>query len=227
MIIEPVEKLRKRARAAYKAGDFGAAADYYDLVQRHPEHVHSAEQHLEHALALIRSGRPEEAATVLGSAAKLDPENDDVRSRLGHLLLRLGHTGAALENFREAARSAPGVADHYWQISMIERSVGNEAAADEAVDACLIADSGHPQAQASLGERGEPRLSASGTVLPFGSETGDAALASVAQFVHSRPVEDAKPPPITPGNSATSLLTALAGAVAFIVLYVWVRSLLF
>lgn len=222
-MIEPVEKLRKRARAAYKAEQFDSAAAYYQLLQQHPDITPSAPDYLEHALSLMRSDKGREAQAVLETAALRLPEDSSIRSRLAELLLRQGRTQAALDHFRAAAGLSPDAAEPHWRLSLIEASLGNRAEADAAIASCLAIDPDHPPARAAA-DLNRPRTP--GAAVSPAPEIADAAFANLVDFIHKRPAEDPIPAAPVRRSAARPVLAALAGAIVFIVLYVWARSAL-
>jgi len=222
---EPAEDLRRKAKAAYKAERYQDAAGFYEALHQLPENPDSAADRVGHALALMRSGQPDQAEAALRAAALLAPDDGAIHSKLGQLILRQGRTQAALNCFREAARVSPD-ADAYWQLFRIEHSLGNQAEAAAALDACLAMEPSHAGAlEAASIRRG---LSSGGPdALLDRSEAGDAAFADLVQFIHNRPGEDSPGPARQTSVSRRPVLAAFAAAAGFVLLYVWSRSNIF
>lgn len=220
---ESPEKLRKRARAAYKARLYSEAAAYYDALRELPDIAFSAEELVEHALAYMKSAQPRQAEAALRSAILLAPDDGAIHARLGHLILRTGRTHAALDCFRTAARLSRD-AGSYWQLFQIEQSLGNQSEAEQALAACLAADPDHPEAREITTIQHDPNPG--GPKGGAGPEAADSAFVDLVQFIQHRSGEDARRPTRRVSLKRYPVLVAAAAASAFMLLFAWGRSML-
>lgn len=143
-----IEAMRKNAKRAYKARAFGEAAELYSQLLAAPsEGAPEAGDRLGYASALASLNRLDEAAVQMEHAIAIAPEDPRLRFKQGEILSRLGRHGAAADQFTEAARLAPDVADHHWRLALELRVLDREADAQAALRRCLEIEPSHTEAQ--------------------------------------------------------------------------------
>ncbi len=221
---ERSEKIRKKARAAYKAGEYEEAvtmfmrlADNRDedepLELRVADHVHGG-------IALARLSRHAEAVAEFEAAVALEPGNAVAQGKLGQELIRVGRPTQAFEALRTSALLAPADANVQWALAKVARALGEDQVADAAVAACLAADPDHEEAQMTL----IARKPAPSSTLP-GQAVPDSAFADLLTFVQTRPGSDG---PILPAARGPRypILNALAGSLGFMGVFLIVRFIM-
>jgi tetratricopeptide (TPR) repeat protein len=119
--------------AAFRAARWDSAAAAFERVLAdRPVDVTSM---LYLSRAYRRLGRMEEAAGVLREAARVAPEDADVRRELGHLFMDLGQPGPAAQQYERAVQADPESAASWAGLIRSLRSAGDprsERVLDEA-----------------------------------------------------------------------------------------------
>ena len=109
--------LLDRAGAAMHENRFAdAVALYSQLVRMEPTEP-IAYKYL--AIALARSGKPDEALKQYAHALQLDPSNASVYSDIGALLIEAGKEDQAIAQFEQALRLDPGLVIAHFQLASL------------------------------------------------------------------------------------------------------------
>jgi len=217
---ERTEKLRKKARGAFKAGDYEEAVQFFQRLDENRDETEAVElrvsDHLSAGVAFARLARHVEAVQAFEAVIALDPVHASAHAKLGQELVRVGRPTQAYEILRQAAKLAPTDANVHWELSKVARALGEDHVADLAMTACLTLDPEHEEARLTQVAR------SSGPVTQATAATSDSAFADLLEFVQSRPGADA-PPTRTIDLSYRPLVNVLLGAAAYMVLFLMVR----
>jgi tetratricopeptide (TPR) repeat protein len=215
-------KVRKRARAAYKAGQFEEArlayTELFLAVSPDDQSFQTVTDRSEFASVLARTGRHTEALPQLELVVEAWPEDPAARHRLGVQLMKLGRQDEALTQLQESARLSPLDADRQWLVASAAMASNRFEEAESAIDACLTLDPEHVEArhlretlpELRLAEASQPRA------------VSDAYLAELVTFAGSRSAE-AAPPKKEKALATTTILTIAVGALAYVTLFLFVR----
>jgi tetratricopeptide (TPR) repeat protein len=131
--------------AAFRAARWDSAAAAFERVLAdRPVDVTSM---LYLSRAYRRQGRVEEAAGVLREAARVAPEDADVRRELGHLFMDLGQPGPAVQQYERAVAADPESAASWAGLIRALRSAGDPRAE-------RVLGEAPPEVRASLGAPG-------------------------------------------------------------------------
>lgn len=216
-------KVRKRARAAYKAGQFDEAYRLYVelLAAVGPEDktFQVVTDRSEFATILARTGRHTEALRQLELVAEARPEDPEARHRLGIQLMKLGRQDEALHQIQESARLSPLDADRQWLLASAAIAANRFDEAEAALEACLALDPDHVQARQARDTL--PELRKAGALQP--KAVSDAYLAELVSFADSRSIEVAATDSEDKSMSTETVLKLAAGSLAFVCLFLFVR----
>lgn len=128
-----------------------------EAVARQPTNVAGLELMAE---AAVRSGRWKDAEFALKSALGLQPDNLNLRLRLGGVYLAMGETSAARDIFQELTEAYPH-SDRSWAaLGLLDAKIGNEDRARAELSRALEENPLLPEVQLAFGElllaAGEP-----------------------------------------------------------------------
>jgi tetratricopeptide (TPR) repeat protein len=217
---ERTEKLRKKARGAFKAGEYEEAIQFFQRLVENRDETEAVElrvsDHLSAGVAFARLTRHVEAVQEFEAVIALDPVHASAHARLGQELVRVGRPTQAYEILRQAAKLAPTEANVHWELSKVARALGEDHVADLAMAACLTLDPEHEEARLTQVARSP------GPVTQSTAATSDSAFADLLEFVQSRPGADA-PPARTLDLSYRPLVNVLLGAAAYMAVFLVIR----
>lgn len=218
-----LSKVRKRARAAYKAGQFDEAyrvyLELFATAAPEDQSYQIVTDRSEFATILARTGRHTEALRQLELVVEAWPEDPAARHRLGVQLMKLGRQEEALIQLKESARLSPLDADKQWLVASAALAANRFEDAEAAIDACLALDPDHVQARNARDTL--PELRAVGAQQP--RIISDAYLAELVSFADSRAIETAPADNTAKTMSARTVLGLAAGSLAFVSLFLFVR----
>ncbi len=216
-------KVRKRARAAYKAGQFDEAyrvyVELFSTADPDDQSYQIVADRSEFATILARTGRHTEALRQLEMVVEAWPEDPVSRHRLGIQLMKLGRQDEALLQLQESARLSPLDADKQWLVASAAIAANRFDEAEAAIEACLALDPEHVQARQARDTL--PELREAGARQP--KAVSDAYLAELVSFADSRLIEDAPAEREVKAMSTSTMLQLAAGSVAFVSLFLFVR----
>lgn len=216
-------KVRKRARAAYKAGRFDDAwqaySELFASVDPEDRSFQIITDRSEFATILARTGRHPEALRQLELVVEAWPEDPPSRHRLGIQLMKLGRQDEALFHLQESARLSPLDADKQWLVASAAIASNRFEEAEAAIEACLALDPDHVQARQARDTL--PELREAGARQP--KMISDAYLAELVSFADNRSVESSAPDTRSPPMSTQTVLKLAAGSLAFVTLFLFVR----
>lgn len=172
----------RRGREAQMAGDLETErTEYAAAVAAAPENA-AARASL--GSALLRLGRPVEAAPQLERSVALAPDRADYRHDLGEALLALDRPEDAAARFREALARQPGYPASHRRLAEIDLAAGRNAEARRHAMTALAGEPGDPRtrllaalALLQAGRHAEARTE-------IGSLLADAPPADPAQHLH-------------------------------------------
>jgi tetratricopeptide (TPR) repeat protein len=133
----------------HQKGDFGEAERLYRaVVQRDPRH--------DEALNLlgvltVQTGRPEEAAELIGRAIKIDGAKPEFHYNLGLARLALNDRDAAIECFRRAVALRPDYAEALTNLGNLFLNKGDNEEAEECFRSAAKLDPGNAVIHNNLG----------------------------------------------------------------------------
>jgi tetratricopeptide (TPR) repeat protein len=131
--------------AAFRAARWDSAAVAFErVVERRPVDV-TAMLYLSRAYR--RQGRAQEAAGVLREAARVAPEDADVRRELGHLFMDLDQPTSAVQQYERALEHDPGSAAAWAGLERALRAVGDPRAE-------RVLEEAPPEVRSALGRPG-------------------------------------------------------------------------
>ncbi|HEX2558849.1 tetratricopeptide repeat protein, partial [Phenylobacterium sp.] len=116
-----------QAQAAFRAGDFAAAARLADALLKGQPGLLPALQLA--GLAHLRLGRPDIARQRLETALKAAPNDPNLINSYGNVLDAQGETDAALAAFRRALEVAPNLVDAHLNLGRVALKAGHPHAA--------------------------------------------------------------------------------------------------
>ena len=217
---ERTEKLRKKARGAFKAGEYEEAVQFFKRLEDSRDETEALEliisDHLNAGVAYARLTRHVESVQEFEAVLKLDPDHASAHARLGQELVKVGRPTQAYEILRKAAKLAPEDANVHWELSKVARALGEDHVADLAMSACLALEPDHEEARLTQVAR------STGPVTTSTAAVSDSAFADLLEFVQARPGADA-PPTRVIDTSHRPLANILMGAAAFFVGFLIVR----
>jgi tetratricopeptide (TPR) repeat protein len=218
-----IAKVRKRARAAYKAGQFDEAylvyVELFSAVAPDDQSYQIIADRSEFATILARTGRHTEALRQLELVVEAWPEDPVSRHRLGVQLMKLGRQDEALFQLQDSARLSPLDADKQWLVASAAIAANRFEEAEVALEACLALDPDHVQARQALDTL--PELRTAGAQQP--KVISDAYLAELVSFADSRSIEAAPAEQQAKTLSPMTMLKLAAGSLAFVSLFLFVR----
>ena len=141
--------LHVRGLLALAEGDVAAAAD--DLAEASMLTPDDAEVHANHAAALRRLGRLDDAMAAARAALDLDPRSSPAMNNLGNVLRDAGRLSESEAAYRAALAVAPGFADAWANLAWVLSLNGQPRAAEEAAREAIALDGGHGNAFNNLG----------------------------------------------------------------------------
>jgi tetratricopeptide (TPR) repeat protein len=156
-LVDDLEQLKSgervhllRGHMAFRAGDYGAAADaYHRALQQAPESVAA---HVDLATALSRLGYLEGAEERLREALTLAPENANTHYNLGALLARNGNAPGAGVHLRRAISLDPEDGAAHLALAETLAAGSSEEAGDAVFHYRKAAELGLRDARVYLGE---------------------------------------------------------------------------
>lgn len=132
----------------------GALAAFAGAAALRPD---DADALANHALALLRAGRPHDAVAVAERALALAPHHDVAAANRGHALLASGDASGAAAAFALLLRRSPQLPDALVGMALAQRMLGRIGGALAAVDRALTLA---PRLESALGNCGLLRLEA-------------------------------------------------------------------
>jgi tetratricopeptide (TPR) repeat protein len=216
-------KVRKRARAAYKAGQFDEAyrvyVELFATVDPDDQSYQIMADRSEFATILARTGRHTEALRQLEMVVAAWPEDPASRHRLGVQLMKLGRQEEALFQLQESARLSPLDADKQWLVASAAIAANRFDEAEAAIEACLTLDPEHVEARHARATL--PELREAGANQP--RMISDAYLAELVSFADNRSIEAAPADNSRQPMSTATVLKLAVGSLAFVTLFLFVR----
>ena len=217
---ERTEKLRKKARAAFKAGEYEEAVQFFKRLEENRDETEAIEllvsDHLSAGVAYARLTRHVESVQEFEAVLRLDPDHASAHAKLGQELVKVGRPTQAYDILRKAAKLSPEDANVHWALSKVARALGEDHVADLAMAACLALDPEHEEARLNQVARSP------GPVTTSTAAISDSAFADLLEFVQARPGADG-PPVHVVDTSHRPLVNILMGAAAFFVGFLIVR----
>ncbi len=218
-----LSKVRKRARAAYKAGQFDEAyrvyVELFSAAGPDDRSYQVVADRSEFATILARTGRHTEALRQLELVVEAWPEDPVSRHKLGVQLMKLGRQDEALFQLQESARLSPLDADKQWLVASAAIAANRFEEAEVGIEACLALDPEHVQARHARDTL--PELREAGARQP--KAISDAYLAELVTFADSRSIEAAPAEAEAKAMSTATVLKLGAGSLAFVSLFLFVR----
>ena len=226
MAIDARQNVRKQARAAFKSGQYEESVAYYQRLvseaaaeEAEPSPT-QLQDRVELGTALFRVGRQAEAERELEIVVQADPSNGSAYHKLGLINLRLGRPHKALEMLRAATRAAPAEPAYQWALAELAIALGEREEAETALDSSLALDPNNAEAKAARESLLRQPASALGG--PSVVQISDDGFADLATFIRNRPAEDVAPERVL-DTTYRSLFHVCGGAIAFMVIYLYVR----
>ena len=142
---------QQRAAQGDHAGALAAFAGVAALRPADPDALAN------HALALLRAGRPHDALAVCERALALAPQHDVAATNRGHALLAAGDASGAAAAFADVLGRRPDLPDALVGMALTQRALGCIGAALAAADRALLLQ---PGLESALGNCGLLRLEA-------------------------------------------------------------------
>ncbi len=167
-----------------------AETRYREVLAAQPDHARAA--HLLGVL-LLQAGALDEAAELLGRAARLTPQSAEAQNNYGVALRRLGRLADAVEAFRAAVHERPDLFDAQNNLAETLLAVDDTDAALEAARVAHALAPEHPGPLLAMGvvhfQRGHYAPAAEGLAAALALAPGDARAATLLHLARGRQVQ--------------------------------------